>query len=152
MTDADARDDDLTGEVVWWELRVRDTAAAKAFYGELLGWGFAQLPGYEPEYWVVQGAPGLSGALAPAEPGSEAGGSGSVLYVAVPSLAAAIERAVDLGGDVAMGITAITDADGKFAVVRDPEGNRLGLWGPGDVEDELGPVGGEAARPGGDGG
>jgi predicted enzyme related to lactoylglutathione lyase len=60
---------------------------------------------------------------------STALGSGSVQpSVQVPDVAAAVQRALDADGSVHLGVA---DHDwGTFAIVVDPDGNRLGLYAP----------------------
>jgi uncharacterized protein len=115
--------------VVWFEIGVPDTAAAREFYGALFGWTFGRLEGYEPEYWLIGTRPGaaIQGALAPGVGTATDGNVGPLVYVAVADLAATLTRVAELGGTTAKEITAVGDRT-YFAVARDPFGNRIGLW------------------------
>jgi predicted enzyme related to lactoylglutathione lyase len=57
-------------------------------------------------------------------------GRGTVLYLHVPDLTEAIERADSLGGTVAQKPTVISPTAETFAIVTDTEGIDLGLWVP----------------------
>jgi predicted enzyme related to lactoylglutathione lyase len=106
--------------VVHWEVQARDAPAQQRFYGELFGWAIdASNP---MGYGMVKGAGGSS----------IGGGIGSTMdtpratfYVWVPSIAAALEKAVALGGHSVMPRTDLgMVVMGQF---RDPEGNVIGL-------------------------
>jgi len=121
------------GTVIWFESWVADLARAKAFYGDLFGWRFEALTGYDAErYWQILAGPAgvASGALVHDPDRGRPTGRTSVLYVHVADLDAAVDRAVALGGTLVQGRTKITETAGTFAIVADPEGNQVGLWVP----------------------
>jgi len=106
--------------VVHWEVQARDAAAQQRFYGELFGWAVdASNP---MGYGMVKGAGGSSigGGI-----GSTMDAPRATFYVWVPSIAAALEKAVALGGHSVMPRTDLgMVVMGQF---RDPEGNVIGL-------------------------
>lgn len=117
----------MTAAVVWFEIVVTDFEQAKRFYGQLLGWQFEQLEGYDEEYWTTVGAArGINGALTGATADRRPGG-GAVVYVDVDDLEGAVGRALELGARQVQGPRIITPEDGRFAIVADPDGNHLGL-------------------------
>jgi predicted enzyme related to lactoylglutathione lyase len=120
------------GTVIWFEIWVSDLERAKAFYSGLFGWTYEPLSDYDASGGYQQinagDAAGVNGALVNA-PGRERPASrGTVLYVHVPDLADAIDRAQSLGGTLVQKPTLISASAGTFAIVTDTEGNDLGLW------------------------
>jgi uncharacterized protein len=115
--------------VVWFELWVPDVELARTFYGELFGWTFRAMADYDPQYWLIDSGGGVGGALLPGDALAGAARAGTVVYVSVADLTAAMERCVALGGSVERPVTAIGDGS-NFAIIRDPSGTRLGLWSP----------------------
>jgi predicted enzyme related to lactoylglutathione lyase len=111
--------------IVHFEIPANQPEALAKFYGELFGWKLhkAAMPG--PEYWLADtgDGPGINGAIMqrqhPQQPW--------VNYVDVPSIDAAIEKAKDLGAEVALPKTAVPGV-GAFAAIKDPQGNICGLW------------------------
>jgi hypothetical protein len=114
--------------VIWFEIYVSDFERAKRFYGDLFGWKFEPLTEYDAEYWTISTSEkGLGGALVKREPGAPASPS-VVIYVHVDDLDHAVDEACKLGASVHRGRTLITKTAGSFVLVRDPDGNILGLW------------------------
>lgn len=121
------------GTVVWFELWVRDPERAKAFYGELFGWSFRPFEGYDPEnYWLIDAgeAAAANGALVRHPDAASRPVRGTVVYVQVADLDAAVARVIDLGGTVTAPVRVITASAGSFAMVADAEGNEIGIWAP----------------------
>jgi len=118
--------------VIWFEIRVRDLDAAEAFYGPLLGWTFRPFEEYEAASYHIISTPSgtLGGALVRSEiPDDRATPNlGATLYAEVDDLEVAVRQASELGGEVVSQRRAIGTVDGWFAVVRDPDGNPVGLW------------------------
>lgn len=113
---------------VMFEIMANDQEAAQAFYSLVFGWkfdigeqGFAYVK-------FPQGAAPLLGGIGQADasvPGLE---PGHAFYLVVRSLDVAIDVAVHAGGSRHM---APAEADGyRFAMVKDPEGNPIGLVEP----------------------
>jgi predicted enzyme related to lactoylglutathione lyase len=117
--------------VVWFEVWLHH-GEDRLFYEQLLGWRSESFSDYDQAYRVISGADqeGTAGALVlpdskvPTRPGT-------VVYAQVSDLAAAVARASDLEGTVEIPPTLITETAGAFAIVRDPHGNRIGLWSRG---------------------
>jgi uncharacterized protein len=118
--------------IIWFEIVVADLTTAETFYGRLLGWTFRPFEEYDPDnYHIVSTPQGtLGGALVRAEAAAQPGGQklGVTLYAEVPDLTAALDRAGELGAETIQEPRVIGSADGWFAIVVDPDGNRLGLW------------------------
>ncbi len=68
-----------------------------------------------------------SGALVEMQ-GYEPAMAGSIVYLEVDDLQAALARASDAGGETLLPVTALPNGDGFFAQLRDSEGNRVGLF------------------------
>ncbi len=125
------------GTVIWFEIWVSDLERSKAFYADLFGWTFEALSGYDRErYWQIlaPASAGVNGALVH-DPDRDRGhdrgrGRTTVVYVHVPDLEQATQRAVSLEGVLVQERTAITATAGSFAIIADPEGNQVGLWVP----------------------
>jgi len=115
------------GTFCWVDLGTVDPAAAKAFYGGLLGWEFDDLPtGDEGTYTICR----LGGkAVAGLYDRAEAAAWGS--YVKVDDVDRATARARELGAEV---LVAPFDAPGgaRVATVRDPAGAVVSLSRPGE--------------------
>src|SRR5215213_6329256 len=93
---------DLQGRFVWYELMTTDREAAKAFYGNLVGWGAQdkQMPGTIYTILTVDDAP-VSGLMdLPAEARKMGAPPGWIGYVAVDDVDAATDRVKSLGGTV----------------------------------------------------
>ncbi|RDU98009.1 VOC family protein [Trinickia dinghuensis] len=113
---------------VMFEVIGRDQGSLKSFYASVFGWnyetgasGFAYVP------FPAQLTPLLGGIgqTQPKTPGFE---PGTNFYLRVDDLEAAIERAVRSGGSRFVEPTSV---DGyTFAMVKDPEGNAIGLIKP----------------------
>ena len=77
------------GDVEYLTISTADTAAARRFYGELLGWRFE--PGSVPDGWQIHGVRPMAG--------MHGGGSGEIaLCFHVDDIDAAVERVRRLGG------------------------------------------------------
>lgn len=108
---------------VWYDLLTTDLEAAKAFYGEVVG--FEQVPSGMPgaRYDLLQaGGQPIGGALQLAD-AMCAGGArpGWIGYIAVEDIDAALSKLASLGGKTLMGKTEIPTV-GWFAMAADPQG------------------------------
>jgi predicted enzyme related to lactoylglutathione lyase len=105
------------GSFIWYELLTTDTAAARRFYGGLLGWqasGHAGQPGYEI---LTHGEHGIAGLMqAPA-------GVAPVWlgYLGVEDVDATVAAIVADGGVVQMPARDLAGV-GRIAMVADPDG------------------------------
>lgn len=119
----------MPGDLVYFTLGVPDTARARRFYGDVLGWTFSE--GRAADGWNLQGAtpPG----------GLHGGAEGEVMaYFGVDDLGAAL-AAVRAGGGEA-GEPQET-ADGGYAACRDDQGTPFSLFtftGGGHAEPAVG--------------
>lgn len=110
------------GHVEW---RCTDLARAKRFYGGLFGWEFRP---WGKEYLLFRG-PGYAGggfARVKNRRAVRAGGSPTA-YVEVKDIEATLRKARRLGGSTERAKTEIPGM-GWFAHLRDPDGNRIGLY------------------------
>jgi predicted enzyme related to lactoylglutathione lyase len=123
--------------VVHFEIIGRDPAALKEFYRALFGWEADANSPVAPQV-SDPGAYGFIASSATAAGSAIPGGIGGgpsfrpqvLFYVGVPNVAAALEKAVSLGGSRVMGPSA--NPNGKLVVghLADPEGNLIGVAGP----------------------
>jgi len=106
----------MSGEPSYIELGVTDVAAAKEFYGSLLGWTVSDVPG------------GASVSTDSIDIGIHGGDSAShfEVFFVVPDLAASLGRIAELGGST---IGEVNDAGdfGRWVECRDNQGVRFGL-------------------------
>jgi len=116
----------LANPVTWFEVHTDDRERAKAFYGEVFGWEFADDPA-APYSMVQMGADApIGGGIAQTEPGQD---SRVVFNVQVPDVDAALARVTEQGGTVAVP-RQTTPTGLEFAYVADPDGSVFGLWTP----------------------
>lgn len=113
---------------VMFEIIARDQAAAQAFYARVFGWNYAAgASGFAYVHFPVQVEP-LLGGIGQADasvPGFEPGHN---FYLRVDRLDDAIAAAEAAGGSRFVDPTPV---DGyRFAMIRDPEGNPVGLIEP----------------------
>jgi uncharacterized protein len=113
---------------VMFEIIATDQAALKTFYSSVFGWnyqsgtaGFAYIP------FPAQTLP-LLGGIGQTEPNTPGYEPGKNFYLRVEDLEASIDRAVTNGGSRYVDPVSV---DGyHFAIIRDPEGNPVGLIKP----------------------
>lgn len=118
------------GTFCWAELSSPDTAAAKAFYGPLLGWQSSDVPLGDGAVYSIMQVNGLDvAAIAPQPPQQREAGMPPVWssYVAVQSADATAQHAKDLGGEVHAQPFDVMEA-GRMAVIKDPQGAYLMVW------------------------
>lgn len=108
---------------VWRELMTPDVAAAKGFYGELLGWQFMSMPMPDGEYTVIKLGEAFLGGMVASPPGAPAAW---LSYVSVPDVDAAAKAVEANGGKIVAPPMDIQP--GRMAVVADPEGAHFTLW------------------------
>lgn len=113
--------------VAFFEVVSPDHERAQEFYAELFGWT-VDAPPDMGGYGLVDTGAGegaIGGGIGPAE---SPGGAGTKIYVRVPDLDAALDRAEQLGGARLVPPTDLPGGFGRFAVLTDPDGNQVGLW------------------------
>jgi uncharacterized protein len=115
------------GTFCWIDLGTVDAAAAKTFYGGLLGWEFDDLPTGQKGTYSICRLRGRAVAGLYDQADEPAWGS----YVKVEDVDRATQRAQELGAEV---LVAPFDAPGggRVATVRDPAGAAVSLSRPGE--------------------
>lgn len=109
--------------VIWTEIPVTDLALGTAFYEEVFGWSLTQME-MGPDKVAAFGSGGVGGNLVEGPSGM---GAGNVIHLIVPdNVEAALARAEAAGGKAEGGV--ITIPPGRYALIRDPDGNRIGLF------------------------
>jgi len=121
-----------SGTPNWVDVQTTDTAAAKQFYGELFGWVFDDRPIDEANgvYYSMATLNGLDvGAIAPLGDQAAAGVPPHWnSYVSVDDIEATVAKVASAGGTVLAPPFDVMDA-GRMAVIQDPTGAVLLLWG-----------------------
>lgn len=113
------------GEFCWEQLTTPDVAAAKTFYGEVVGWKSFPFPGTHFEmlgFGQKQGEQAASILAAPA--GERAAWS---TFIVVDALEPACERTRRLGGKVLNAETVVPGV-GAYSVIADPQGALICLF------------------------
>ena len=116
----------VAGDFVWHDLVTDNPAAARAFYGALLGWTFQAGDGVDPEYTIIhQGDQPIGGIVQLRErPGTPVAAQW-LAYVAVADVDRAVKATTAAGGTVYRGpLNARRDL--RVAAVADPQGAALG--------------------------
>ena len=108
--------------IVHFEIRSTDPNASRAFYAELFGWSYP--PGGFPDYtYVDSGVPAgtIPGGISPLQ-----GGKPMVtVFAGVADVAAALDRAVALGGTIVQPATKVPGV--TFGLFADPQGHVVGV-------------------------
>ncbi len=113
--------------VNWFEIPVQDKARAVEFYGAVLGAPLGSIDGPDGPMAVFMGAEGPAGALT--DTGSPSADAGVLVYLGCDDIDAALQRAEQAGGTIAMPKSSI----GPFGFIgrfTDTEGNLLALHTP----------------------
>ncbi|BFO17628.1 VOC family protein [Streptomyces sp. KM77-8] len=109
-----------------------DVEAAKLFYGDVLGWSFAEASTEFGGYAEARVDGRAVAAVVPPMPGQE-GTSQWCLYLAAEDAAATAARIHDHGGELLMEPMRVADF-GTMCLARDPGGVVFGLWQAGTHE------------------
>lgn len=111
------------GTISHIEFPADDVERAKTFYAAVAGWEFSEMEGL-PGYWLFRNEPEAGGAV-----GKRGESVGDVVrvYIDVDDLEGAVAAATANGGSV---VTPPSDipGQGRYAAVRDTEGNEVGLY------------------------
>lgn len=120
----------LNGKFVWYELVTPDAAAARRFYGAVLGWEArdAQVPGMDYNLMSAAGTD-IAGMMGQME-GMQAGWMG---YISVDDIETAFAKAKDAGATPIVPVNPIPGV-GRFALLLDPQGAAFSLL---DYSDEF---------------
>ncbi|NVK04940.1 MAG: VOC family protein [Flavobacteriia bacterium] len=115
----------------WIEIPVTDIDRAEEFYGKVLNVEFNRLDlanGLILSTFPV-GPDEIGGALACLPAFYHPGETGPMVYLAVDSVTDCLERVEHIGGTVIVPTTQVSEQIGFMGVMRDSEGNRIGLMG-----------------------
>lgn len=120
---------------VWYELMTREVEAAKAFYGNVIGWETESFDGSDGYTVLKAGGRGIGGILPMPQDACDAGASAHWLgYVAVPDVDSAGARISQAGGTLHKEPFDIPGA-GRMAPVSDPQGVGFMLITPSGEEE-----------------
>lgn len=115
-----------SGRIAWFDITTANLPQSKEFYGKLFGWQFTALQGTDLAVEIVAGGTPI-GTLRVA--GGKISGLNGVVYVQVPDIQAACNKAKELGGTVVPGFPFnLTDRPGAIGLVIDPSGHPVGLY------------------------
>ncbi|HEX9547751.1 MAG TPA: VOC family protein [Acidimicrobiales bacterium] len=111
----------MANPVVHFEILGQDGASLQKYYADLFGWSIdANNP---MAYGMVTAVePGIAGGVAASQDGSSA----VTVYVQVPDLQAALDKAEKLGGKTVMPPMDVPGGP-SIAQFKDPQGNLVGL-------------------------
>jgi predicted enzyme related to lactoylglutathione lyase len=105
----------------WNELMTTDVAAAKKFYGELLGWETEDMALKEVTYSVIKAKGYDIGGILATPSGTTGLPPRWLPYVTVNAVDETAQKAGKLGGQIILSPTDIPEV-GRFAVLKDPQG------------------------------
>ena len=113
------------GRFVWHDLVTRDAAAARKFYGTLLGWEFQETHREGRPYLIARYGDDVVGGIIELKGGEDRPATW-LSYLAVPDLDGAIAQVTSGGGKVLLAPRWAGDY-GVISIVTDPQGAPLGL-------------------------
>lgn len=105
------------------EFPADDMERAKRFYAAVAGWEFQPMEGFE-DYELFSTDEETGGAIGAR--GTSTGTSVRI-FITVPDLEGARDAATANGGTLVEDITDV-GGQGRYVVVRDPEGSEIALW------------------------
>lgn len=114
--------------VAWFDISSKDPERTGEFFKQLFGWALSESG--QAGYSLVDTGGGdgaIGGGIGATQDPDDPGGT--MIYVRVDDLQAYLDRAVELGGAVAVPPTPLPGDFGAFAVLTDPDGHAVGLWG-----------------------
>jgi predicted enzyme related to lactoylglutathione lyase len=119
------------GRITHFEIHATNPESLVTFYSELFGWTFQQWGG-QP-YWLIttgpDGEPGINGGMLPRQGSAAADGApvnGFVCTAGVDNAQASLDKAVALGGSVALPVMPVPTV-GWLCYAKDPDGNIFGM-------------------------
>ncbi|MCA9571574.1 MAG: VOC family protein [Myxococcales bacterium] len=122
---------DSHGVFCWYELSTTNPEAARAFYGEVVGFGTKAVPMGPMEYhmWVKPDGEGVIGGVSTLAEEAKAMGAPPnwLIHVRVDDLAATVARCQELGGGVLLPPTEIPGS-GHFAILSAFDGAAFGVF------------------------
>ena len=107
--------------VIHAEIRSTDPDATREFFGRLFGWTYTD--GAYPGYTFAD--TGAEGALPTAISPLQGDGDAVLFFVGVEDVAAALDRACELGGTIVQPPQQVPGV--TFGVFADPQGHRIGV-------------------------
>ncbi len=113
----------MLNTVCFFEVPVDDFDSAQRFYGELFKWTFEKIPGPFRYYKINMGSAAIKGGMTARQDPQHT----PVNYVQVDSVQESLEKAQRLGAQVVVPRRSVPGT-GWFAVILDPNGNRIGMW------------------------
>jgi len=127
----------MTNPVLHFEIIGQEPEKLRSYYGDLFGWAFDTNSPVAPEVSEAgnYGFVNHTAADGVGIPGGVGGGKDfshhAIFYVGVPDVEAALQKAESLGGKRVMGPA--KNPNGQLVVghFTDPEGNLMGVAGPG---------------------
>jgi hypothetical protein len=111
------------GSISHIEFPADDTERARRFYGAVAGWEFGPMEGLD-DYWLFQTGEQTGGGIGKR---GETVGTVVRVYIDVDNVEEAIAAAEANGGSVVTPPSPVPGF-GRYAAVRDPEGNEIGLY------------------------
>ncbi|HSQ70341.1 MAG TPA: VOC family protein [Steroidobacteraceae bacterium] len=114
------------GEFVWRDLVTSDPAAARRFYGELLGWTFEETTAFGRPYLLAKQDGRYVGGIVQMSSGNDRGGSQWLSYMSVANVESALGAVEAAGGRRILGPVEVSGV-GRAALVWDSQGAPLGL-------------------------
>jgi predicted enzyme related to lactoylglutathione lyase len=126
------------GRIAWFDITTTDLPKSREFYGKLLDWKFAPLPGTDVAVEII--ARGASiGTLRVAE--GEISAFNGVVYVQVTDIQASCKKAKELGGTIAPGFPFnLPDGAGAIGLALDPAGHPVGMYSRTSLPAEVPPA------------
>ena len=115
----------MTHPVMHFELVATNTPALTRFYTELFGWRAEAQEGMDYALVHTGSERGIGGGIGGTSTGLT---PGLTMYVEVPDVDAHLAKARALAAVEVLQAPHDVPFVGRFAVLRDPEGNRVGLW------------------------
>jgi hypothetical protein len=113
----------MINTVCFLEVPADNPEALQDFYTKMFGWSFERIPG-DFRYWKIHmGADSPKGGLTARQDPAHT----PVNYVKVQSVSESLTQAEGLGATLVVPKKPVPGA-GWFAVLLDPQGNRIGLW------------------------
>ena len=109
--------------VCHFEIPSRDFDKARKFYGELFNWKFSEMG---DEYLTFKPPDGPGGGFSKQNDFTDK--HSIVFYIEVEDIPASIDKAKGLGGECLRDKTHIPPDYGYYAILKDLEGNQLGIW------------------------
>ncbi len=107
----------------FFEIPADDPEKLQQFYGELFQWTFEKGSTQFRYYRVNTGEDSLKGGITARQDPQHT----LINYVKVDSVEDSLAKAQKLGASLVLGKSAVPGI-GWYAVVKDPQGNRVGLW------------------------